>query len=246
VAEDLIRAAVRKFRFRSRHAGETEADYRMALIAFVAHRDFAAGHELRLGKRQADWSSADAHSFQEHLVSLPRSTHDPNVPFACPCLTNSERSEVTDDALLRLARRAVDFCIEFRTKDPTKDFAVMASVLLTTGEVMHAMPSRDDRIRVLKFLSKQYPVYGFFLSGDMFLHGVTRDPVTHEERAQKQDAFVVHVGSRTMRRAFTQPYRVEAGRAIFEPLRELTLENIVEDPYADVFVSVPLPTGRPS
>jgi hypothetical protein len=246
----LIADAIRRFKFRAQRSTETATEYRGALIRHVAQRDFAAAHELRLNKRQADWTSDEARGFREHMERLPRSTHEVDAgPIGFPVLTTPDRFPATDDSLLVMATRAVGFCVDFRLKDPLKEFAPMLSVLLIDGRVLHALPGRDDRIRAIKLLGRQYPVFGFVLAADVFIHGFVRHPVTNVERAVKQDAFVVHVGSRTLRRIFTQVYRIEAGRAIFEAVREpLTDDHLTgfDDPYADVFVSVPVPEGKPS
>ena len=134
----------------------------------------------------------------------------------------------------------------------------MVSVLLTDGRTLHALPGRDDRIRAIKLLSRQYPVHGYVVAADVFIHTMVQHPVTHVETASKSDAFVVHVGSRTLRRIFVQVYRLELAegfrtpqppRVIWEPVREpLKADQFtnIDDPYADVFVSVPMPDGAPS
>lgn len=246
----LIEAAARRYDFRPKRPTETETEYRGALIRHVANRDFAAAHELRLGKPQSDWTSREAQGFREHLQSLPRSSHEVDGAFlAFPVLEHPDPLAVSDDTLLTMAQRAVAFCVNFRTTDPTKEFAPMVSVLLTDGRTLHALPGRENRIRAIKLMSRQYPVHGFVMACDVFIHTMDQHPVTHVEKASKSDAFVVHVGSRTLRRMFVQTYRVEAGRTIWAPVREpLTEDKLtgIDDPYADVFVSVPMPDGAPS
>lgn len=250
MSDDLIAAALSRYPFRAKRTHETATAYREAVIRHVHSHDFAAAHELRLNKRQADWTSADAQSFREHVQGLPRSTHDlDDGVIGFPVFTMSDTVPVSDAHLLVMAGRASEFCVDFRTKDPEKEFPIKLSVLLTTGQVLHALPDRENRIRALKLLGKQYPVYGYVLAADMFIHLMTRHPVTHAEYATKSDGFVVHVGSRTLRRVFTHRYRVENGRAVFEPVHELVTDlnrDNVHDPYADVFVSVPMPEGKPS
>jgi hypothetical protein len=248
---DLTADAARRYNFRARKPSETGAEYRSALIRHVQQRDYAGAHELRLNKRQGDWTSDEARGFREHLQALPRSAHNVDDHLlAFPVLTDDGTYPVTDEQLLTMATRAVGFCVNFRLKDPMKDFAPMVSVLLTDGRVLHALPGRENRIRAIKLLSRQYPVYGYVVAADVFIHKLDRNPVTNVEHASKQDAFVVHVGSRTLRRIFMQAYRVESGRAIFEPIREPSAEmkdgDHIDDPYADVFVSVPMPEGKPS
>jgi hypothetical protein len=171
-------------------------------------------------------------------------------------MTTPDRKPATDESLLELATRAVGFCTDFRLKAPTQDFAPMITGLLMDGQILHALPGRDDRIRAIKLLGRQYPLYGFVLVADVFVHAFERHPVTGVEHATKQDAFIVHVGSRSLRRVLTLPYRVEAGGlfgrervATFEPVRDILSEPNLrgfDDPYADVFVSVPMPEGKPS
>jgi hypothetical protein len=124
----------------------------------------------------------------------------------------------------------------------------MANMLLTDGRLLTLSPSRDDRIRVLKHLARTQPVYGYTVIGDVFVHAFERHPVTYECVAKKEDAFIVHMGSRSMRRVFTQPYAVTGGTVRVDfPLRDLAgRDQMTEDPYADIFVSVPDPTGKPS
>jgi hypothetical protein len=249
---DLLRAAAARYNFRARKPSETGAEYRSALIRHVQQRDYAAAHELRLDKRQADWTSAEAQAFREHLQAMPRSAHElENHLVEFPAIKDPDQHlPVSDDTLVTMAQRALKYCVEFRTALPEKDFHPMVSVLLTDGGVLHAMPGRENRIRAIKLLSRQYPVYGYVVAADVFIHKLDRNPVTNVEHASKQDAFVVHVGSRTLRRIFMQAYRVESGRAIFEPIREPSAEmkdgDHIDDPYADVFVSVPMPEGKPS
>jgi hypothetical protein len=250
--EDVIADALRRYPFRARRANETATEYRGAVIRYLESRDFATAHEVRLDKPQAEWSSADAHSFREHLMRKPRATHDLDESvIGFPLIEDREPLMLaSDDTLLTMAQRAVRFCETFRTQNPTKEFRIMVTFLLTTGERLHALPNRDDRILAIKALCRQYPVYGFVLAADIFIHLMDIHPVTREETATKSDAFVVHVGSRTLRRVFTQKYRIERDRAVFEPVTELPADPKavmeMDDPYADVFVSVPLTHGKPS
>jgi hypothetical protein len=244
---DLIDDAIKRYKFRRRFSGEPEPVYLRKLIQFVAHRDYAAAHELRVGKRQADWTSEEAHDFRQRL-SGPRDpkAHDPRVPFACVMLDDPGPYPVHDANLLRFARDAMDFCVRFRNEAPTKDFRIMASVLLTTGKVLHGMPERSDRIRLIKYLAQTQPVYGWWVAGDVWVHGLNVNTVTGKETADKTDAFIVHVGSRTLRRVFTRRYRVEASGVIWRDLEDVEPDGMTDDPYAELLVSVPEPEGKPS
>jgi hypothetical protein len=48
-----------------------DGDYLQALIAHVEARNFAAAHELRVGRRQAEWTAADRAAFEDRIRALP-------------------------------------------------------------------------------------------------------------------------------------------------------------------------------
>ena len=84
---------------------------------------------------------------------------------------------------------------------------------------------------------------------DAFVHAieVAQDG---SQKASKRDAILCQVGTRELRRMMRRLYRLEDDRAIFDtpPLEDLDggdLRNGI-DPYAEIFVSVPPPTGAPS
>ena len=243
---EMLAAAVVRFEFREPTAGESLDGYIGRLITHVAERDLAAAHELRVGKPQAEWDNEDVTAFHKRMTRPRRAGFDdPAVPFACLGFDHGERLPVTDESLLLLADKALAFAVDFRTKDATKDLYILATVLLTTGDVFTATPDRDDRFRVIRHLAQTKPVYGYVVMSDAYIHSILHEP-GKPQTATKQDALMVHVGSRSMRQVIVQPYRISGSQAVFEERRDVPPGEMTEDPYAGLLVSVPVPTGKPS
>jgi len=119
-------------------------------------------------------------------------------------------------------------------------------VLLTTGEARLILPSSDDRIAVVKALARTQPVFGFAITFDAWAHQITVGL-----RAQKVDNLVQHVITRDLRLIKRRPYRVADGRAVFDDPPPADLDGRgegphLDDPYAEIFVTVPPSTGAPS
>jgi hypothetical protein len=245
---DLLRAAVRRFRFRRARPDEPPEAYRAAVIDFVMSRDFGAAHELRLDKPQAEWTPEDAQGFVEHLRGMPHPRLGPLPPgSAIPVLRTPGPFAVTDDTLRELARCALEGGVDTRTKDPTLEMQILASVLLMDGSVLTTITRRGNRVEILKTLAQQAPTYGFLIAFDAYVHAVALDPAGKALRAEKLDCLLVHYATRTMRETLKQVYRVIDGAAIFDPEVETVAgDKFTEDPYAEVFVSVPLAGGQPS
>ena len=216
----------------------------MALITHVEQHDFGMAHELRLGKRQSEWTTEEVTTFKNRLLALPRTRqhHEWRAPAALVIATPAGTDEVTEAALRELAEGGFQALIAERRADPTADVAILVSVLLTTGSCLSTTTQRGDRFALLKFLARNGPVFGFFLVADMFLHQIG------ETTAEKKEGIVLHVGTREMRLARVATYtRTPTGVVFDEPFdMDMRGKNIIDDPYAEIFVSVPPPTGRPS
>jgi hypothetical protein len=69
--------------------------------------------------------------------------------------------------------------------------------------------------------------------------------------ASKVDVIVQHIMTRDLRLTKRRPYRVEGGRTVFDDPPPRDLDGRVEgpnfdDPYAEIFVTVPPAPGPPS
>lgn len=246
---DLRRAAIRTFAFRRPEPGESDAAYYRALLRHVETRDFAAAHELRVGRPQADWTPGDHQAFFDHLrqpgagVSM-----DFDGPRAFLTLHDAGPHPVTDDSILALATAGLDALMQMRREQPTNVIAIMGSVLLLDGSVLTTTVARKDRLAWIKMMVRDHPVYGYFLGFDAFLHQMQLHPVTRAvQGSSKRDAVLMHVGTRTCRHVLQRPYTVTHGVAVFDdpPPPPIETPNM-EDPYAEVFVSVPTGSERPS
>jgi hypothetical protein len=115
-------------------------------------------------------------------------------------------------------------------------------VLLVTGAKLTTVVNSNDRIAAIKGLAKSQPVFGYAVTADAWMHSISKD--THV--ATKHDVILTQTGTRTMRHMLRHPYAVVNGVARFDDLIDLDLRDPstfeggeMEDPYADVFVSVP-------
>jgi len=245
--EHILRAALAKYPFRDPYAHEDAESYLAALVRHLTKHDWALAHELRIGKAQADWTPAEVDEFERRMKALPRSSHEltPGV-HAFPAL-ESGSSPVTDAALLDLAGERLAALMAMRQDDPEKNLPIVATVLLMSGKVLTALTGSDDRIAILKVLARETPVFGFVLVFDAFIHQVEKGT-----RATKRDALVEHIGTRDLRLVRSRPYRLEGRRAVFDVPPPPDIDGRdharydIEDPYAEIFVSVPVTDGPPS
>lgn len=245
--DPMVIAAAARHNFRPRRTHEPAETYRLAVIDHVESFDFAAAHELRVGRPQAEWTADDVDAFSKWMLGhrgLPRRELRPGTAVVGleygPFPVNVEQ-------LFELATFAVDAIVAMRQEKPEASVPIVASVFLLDGRVMSGFVQRADRYAYLKSLTRNEPTFGFFLVADVFVHGV--DLVTH--RATKRDEIICHIGTREKRWMRRRPYTVVDGRVTFEanPPADLDLAGEgmrVSDPYADIFVSVPEPTGKPS
>lgn len=246
---ELMRAAMTRYPFRAARSGEAPADYLAALVAHVEQRDYAAAHELRVGRPQAQWTQADVDSFTAHMKQRwgravdhsPETLMEDAYEFSMAV----DGMPVSADALIKAGETALEFLIERRQVDPAAELPCLLQVLLTDGRCLMAPVHPDDRVALVKAVVQREPVFGFVVIADVFIHAL--GPTT----ATKRDALVCHIGTREMRRMLVRPYDVRDGHAHFDPdpppmERFDGTVNKVYDPYAEVFVSVPLPSGEPS
>lgn len=250
--EELVAKAIATYGFRERRPHEDRAAYLDALIRHVHDRDFAAAHELRVGRAQADWTPEDAAQFRTRLERIPYSAHELSPGMHAFQVVHEPGPYATDEpSLLTLADRGLDHLADLRTKAPERSLPILASVILMTGEVLTTLVGRDERIAVIKLMARSHPVFGYFVVFDGFVHTIS-DPRTGEERAQKRDALLAQIGTREMRVMKVRTYTVTANGVTFDAprpdvdMRALDPGTRYEDPYASIFVTVPTPTGPPS
>ena len=238
----LERAAVATYQFRNQKPGESYAVWRAKLIAHVATRDMAAAHEVRVGRKQAEWTTNDVRAFGDWCRDAPgpRETLRPGVQVY-PAFDEAGHA-VTEETLVDLATRGLDAVCAMRHESPTADIAIFASVLLLTGHYLTVPVSSGDRLAILKLLARDKPVFGFVLVFDGWVHRILPDHTA----ATKCDAFMAQIGTREMRRMLIRPYRFVDGLAVFDAAYEMNPRQFDDDPYASIFVSVPAPTGQPS
>jgi len=242
----LFAAAARKYAFRDPTVTEDAPTYVTALIAHVQKHDYAAAHELRVGRTQAEWTTDDVAGFDRFLrrqrVTDPEAFSPGLHAFA---IAESGPYPVTEAELLDVATRGLAALVEMRTQTPTRSLPIFANVLLTDGRLLSTTVGTDDRIAVLKLLAQRYPVFGYVLAFDAFIHGVN----TKDSTATKRDAITVHVGTRELRRVKVRSYALDGGAVVWDPPKpDLDFRDAsvrAEDPYAGIF-AVPLSSGAPS
>jgi hypothetical protein len=235
----LMVRALATYPFRERGIFEGERQYMAALIAHVADRDLAMAHELRVGRRQAEWTPDDVAQFRELMLATHRPPRETLGPRTSLMVMDAGYTDPTDDALDALAEAGLVAYVERKTEAPTDTPPIMATVLLATGQVLITQADRGDRVAILKTVARELPVFGFFLCCDVFIHEI---PVAGEPgTGQKREALVLHLGTRERRVMMVRPYQVIAGRAVFAdpppPNIDKRDPGTVVDPYATVFAA---------
>lgn len=243
MTKDLIAAAVARFDFRPRGPFETPDQYLEALIDYAASRDNSAAHELRTGRRQADWTPEDLDTFVAAQMAAPSppSEFQAGRVVSLRMVESHDLHEVSIRNLLRLAdaglHTAMALCRQ-RTASVDAIVQIMATVLLTSGRVVIApVAERGDRVAVLRLLAQNLPVFGYFLVFDGILHDVNRLTQT----STKQETLIAQIGTRDLRVMKRRPYDVVEGRPVFrDPPPEDIVQQlgewvITEDPYAAIF-----------
>jgi len=236
-----------RYGFRPRRAHESPEAYRDALIAFVDERDLSAAHELRVGRRQAEWTPADVAAFQATAMA-PGRRQPRQVGIRGEVLFGDhEQIEPTEAAALALFDRGLGRVREMREDKPEAPLPLFAVVVLFTGEAISCVfTDRGDRVAVIKALARNLPVFAFCVIGDAFIHAIRES-----DTATKTDALIAQIGTREWRIVRARPYHVEAGRAVFDPPpadidSRTTTGRIDGDVYAEIFVSVPPSAAPPS
>lgn len=210
-----IIGAVLTFGFRPKRPGESDAAYRAAVIDHVEGRDMARGHELRIGKPQAQWTKAETEAFIARCRALP----GPRDHFKPGRQQEFEIAEtgsyaVTEASLVELAQSLLQTMIEHRQakasyRGPDAAVPIIANVLLFDGRLWTTSVDRGDRVALLRMLASREPVFGFFVGFDAFMHAIDR----RTGAARKIDTLLVQVGTRDHRWMLQRPYRFE-GRAV--------------------------------
>jgi hypothetical protein len=244
---ELIARALVTYQFRMPSPEESPAAFLDALIAHVHRHNYAAAHELRVGRRQADWTPDDVRLFSETVLER---RNRPTMEFerglhAFPIVDDPGPYPVTDAHVRALATRGLETLGEWRQRDPAKHLPIFATALLMTGHTLTTTTGSDNRVAVLKMFARTQPVFGYTLAFDGYVHGIA------DGKAITSDAIFVHAGTRDgLRLCLIHKYRrARKGRIVFEEVREVDLRattDHIEDPYAEIFVSVPSPDGRPS
>lgn len=226
---------------------ETAAAYRVALIDHVERRDFTMAHELRTGKAHAEWTPIEIAQFRERVFQVPRVKQE-FAPGAAPSHVRVVASPpgtdpVNETHLLLLADAGLHAIMDRRVEEPDWTIPILISVLLMDGSLLTtSITERGDRVAVVKYIARSMPVYGFFIAADMILHTIG------ESSAERTEGIMMHIGTRELRIARVATYtRTDAGIVFAEPFDINKCEGgTIEDPYSDVFVTVPPPAGPPS
>jgi hypothetical protein len=248
VISPLAAAAIVTYKFRARRPHEPEAEYLGDLLLHIEQRDFAAAHELRVGRRQADWTKADVQAFHEHMSRRPRGPREDLPPgFHMQPAIDVGPIEVSRAALLAYATECLDTLVAMRKRRPTSELLIAVSVVLLDGRALATFVGRAERVAVVKALAQSHPVFGFVVVCDVFIHTINKTSGT----ATKQDAIICHAGTRDMRIMKVRPYALEHGQAVFvnpppADVDKAAEAGMISDPYAGIFVTVPTPTGPPS
>src|SRR4051812_36955281 len=191
----LLAEATLRYPFRPQHRDESAVDYLRAVIAHIQSHDWAMAYEIRLGRRQADWTADDVAQFKAEVLSLPRPRHTPprgGVGLRVSDIEPGGMWPVTDLSLRTMLDELMAAALAMRKAKPQADIPIIASVLLMTGQAGLLTVHRGDRIAVLKFLAQNGPVYGYVLVFDAFMHIVSEGAGS---RAEKHDAILGHLGT---------------------------------------------------
>lgn len=236
--------AARTYDFRARGPFEGVQSYRAALIAHVEPRDFALAHELRTGRRQADWTPEDVAAFRSHLFDTD---HHPPREFLPPAsalaIVTSGPYPVGEAVLEELARNGLEAYKTMKCEKRHETPPIIVSALLTDGRLLVTSVSRGDRVAVLKTMARDLPLFGFFVANDVFIHSLPEEG--QPGPAQKCEALVMHIGTRDRRLMLVRPYRLVDGRVTFDdppPDLDKRGPETLSDPYAGVFAQAPQTT----
>jgi len=237
---ELIAGALVRYPFRPPREGESLEAYRAALVEFLESRDFALGHEIRVGRAQADWTPEDVKAFRENIEREHYRGPGRDVEALEMLGTESGEWEPTDASMWVIFNELLSMMRDWKIEDPGRVLFPHIAALMTNGQLFSAPVERRDRKGALRMLTKHGPCYGWVVVADAFMHLITED-----KTATKQDVILGHMGTRTTRVIKNLLYRYVDGRPVFDPTpQEWDLRNMppgeqIEDPYADLLVSVP-------
>ncbi len=245
----MIVDAVAKYEFRLPTREEDKLEYIKELIRHVDKRDWSAAHELRVGRRQVDWTPEDVKLFHEQFGHGHRGVRDTfkSNPTSFVYVEHKKSYETSDAGLMELANKELDIYASMRVDKPTKQLPAVCCVLDTTGSVRSTISDPEDRIAIVKTLDKIQPIFGFVVIIDAYRHAV--DIVVG--KATKVDSIVCHIGSRTLRRILSRDYKIENDVVIFtgETEENPSFDNpkmkMTQDPYAQIF-AMPLTSDKVS
>lgn len=246
--DEILTAALTQYPFRTRRATEHRDAYLAAVVDHLRSYDWGLSEEVRIGKRQADWTGAEVTAFEQRLLSK-RQTSQEFSPGVHHIIGEEDPGPypVTENYLLEMASIVLDALTEQRRQHPMAPLPIVARVLLTDGRVLTAFPAGDERIAILKAFARRAPVFGYVLVFDAFMHLITSGT-----SATKVDCLMQHIGTRELRLVKRRPYRLAGRRVVFDAAPPPDLDSRapdswqMEDPYAEIFVSVPPSHGAPS
>jgi hypothetical protein len=241
----LIAEAATRHRFRQRGPFEGAEQYAAALITHLENEDWAMAHEVRVGRRQADWTPEDVESFRQRMLGRHRrprpDVHKEVHAAEIPMVIEDGRFTLSEDAMVGLAHQGLASMTRMRKNNPGRSLLIMVSAMLSTGKMITAAVNRDDRVSLLKHMAKEVPVYGYLVVADTFVHHL---PVAGQPGLPtKQDALVAHVGTREIRRMIVRPYTYSADRTrvTFDPNPPPDVDKrgpgVEHDPYAEIFTA---------
>lgn len=237
--DELVMAAFDKYGFRAPQPGEDPAAYREAFITYIEQRDFAMAYELRVGRAQADWTADDVKAFRERIEAVPRGPGR-DVHMIPMMGSNAGEWAPTDESMHVILDELLNMFRDWRLADPREVLFPHIAVLLMDGQLLTAPVERGERKGALRMLTRHGPCYGWAVVADAYMH-----LITDNNQAKKQDVILGHMGTRTTRIIKNLLYQYVNGRPVFrdEPqlwdLRDLPPGETIEDPYADLLVSVP-------
>jgi hypothetical protein len=245
----MARAAA-AYHFRPRMRTETAAAYRVALIDYVERRDFTMAHEVRTGKPHTEWTAVEIAQLRQRVTEIPPPRKEFSVreigeglAFLPMIASPPGTSPATEEDLEKLAEAGLRAIMERRVAEPGWNIPILISVLLMDGSVLTTSGvERADRVAVVKHIARNAPVFGYFIAADMILHTLG------DATAARTEGIMMHIGTREMRIARVAAYtRTAAGIVFDEPYNIDKREGgTIQDPYAEIFVSVPPPAGPPA
>jgi hypothetical protein len=128
--DELIALYTTRSGYRRQAPSEGRQLYIDAVIAFLETRDWAAAHEVRLGKPQAAWTPAEAVVFEVLMSRRPAVSADRPIPNNFIVVGHVPE---TLDALIQIAHTGFDELTERRHADPLCELPTFATVVTLAG-----------------------------------------------------------------------------------------------------------------